>query len=173
MLDNQWANSLASVLIMITLIQYRQSLTPQFLFFATSMVHEETEFLFVTAGWLLWKNFLVVPHGPMLSISRLAEERLKVVLRSLFELILALTLAQALLNYFEGGYPWVYCLGLFGFAGARSIYFEHMDLPCFLFMILYLSQNLLVNSIDFVLYKSYLEHYNDEQFLKMFSFKVY
>jgi len=37
----------------------------------------------------------------------------------------------------------------------------------------YFSQNLIVNIIDFIVYKNYMGYYHDEMFLRMFSFKVW
>lgn len=41
------------------------------------------------------------------------------------------------------------------------------------FLVLYFGQNFVVNSIDFVIYKHMLGFYNDELFLRMFSYKLF
>ena len=97
-------------------------------------------------------------------------ERVKIVVRSAIELCIALLANQALVPDY---WPWVYCYSMFIFASIRTVYKDHLDLTASIFIIVYFTQNFIVNTIDFCVYKHMMGFYHDEQFLKMFSFKIW
>jgi hypothetical protein len=57
---------------------------------------------------------------------------------------------------------------------ARLRFQNHMNMTIFFFIGIYLSQNFLVNSLDYVLFRRHrddLGYYHDEDFLRSFSYK--
>ena len=57
------------------------------------------------------------------------------------------------MQQFTTAYSWVYCMSFFGLACIRAIYKEHFDTVGWFFVVIYVTQNLLVNSIDYFLYR--------------------
>lgn len=74
---------------------------------------------------------------------------------------------------FDSMFPFVYCYSVYALASLRSIYLEKVDMIALIFFVLYFSQNFIVNSIDFIVYKHMLGFYHDELFLRMFSYKLF
>lgn len=57
----------------------------------------------------------------------------------------------------------------------RLEFSHHMNLSMYFFIAIYLSQNLIVNLLDILMFKMYFKggYYHDEDFLKSFSYKIY
>ena len=56
---------------------------------------------------------------------------------------------------------------------ARLRCTDNLTVPIYFFIFLYLSQNFIVNSLDYLLFKNYRTYYHDDHFLLSFSYKVY
>jgi hypothetical protein len=158
-----------SIAILVIMIYYREIITPDFIHFITCIVDEEAHFICVTIYWMVWKCFLM-PEDANISQAAKVEQRFKTVARALIELIVSLILTYAT---YQSVFPMIYCLSVFILVSVRSIYFEKIDLTFTIFLVLYFSQNFIVNSIDFVVYKQMLGFYHDEMFVNMFSYKLF
>ena len=123
--------------------------------------------------WLLWKCFLTVDPNVInkYDAKRKVEDRIKLVARALIELTFCLILMGSTYEY--SFYPWLYCLSVFIFFSIRSVFQEHIDLTAFIFLMVYFSQNFIVNMIDWGVYKQYMGFYHDDLFLRMFSYKLF
>ena len=55
----------------------------------------------------------------------------------------------------------------------RIRYAETMTTPIFYFIFIYLSQNFIVNSLDYLLFRNLRIYYHDDHFLLSFSYKVF
>ena len=55
----------------------------------------------------------------------------------------------------------------------RIRYPETMTTPIFYFIFIYLSQNFIVNSLDYLLFRNLRTYYHDEHFLLSFSYKIF
>jgi hypothetical protein len=62
---------------------------------------------------------------------------------------------------------------VFTLVALRSVFSEYMDLTAMMFVLVYFSQNFIVNAIDFAFFKQYMGYYHDDLFLRMFSYKVF
>ena len=105
--------------------------------------------------------------------SKQFEDRAKVIIRAGLEMIVSLVAFQMIFEPFYTFWPWVWCLSVFTFAAIRSVFYEFIDLWTLFFIITYFSQNLFVNSVDFIYFKNFQGFYHDEHFHKMFSYKLY
>lgn len=133
--DNIWIDFILSIGILAGMINHRESITPDVLHFISSMVDDEVHFICIMAYWLLWKCFLTLDEIKNLTKAQIVEERIKIVVRALIELVLALILAQ---GSFESFWPWVYCLSVFAMTAMRSIYSEFIDLTATIFVVMYI-----------------------------------
>jgi hypothetical protein len=141
-------------------MQVREPLTPDVLHFVTCVVEEEAHFIWIMMFWLTYKCSLTLEdHNKLLTEGRLVEERLKVVVRGLIEMIVALVITK------QDMYAWVYCTSLYVLAAIRSIYLEKFDLFASIFLCSYMIQNLIVNLIDWVAFKGSLGFYQDNAFV--------
>ena len=133
---------------------------------------EEVHFLFVTCLWLFFRCWLEPDptYVKQVAPERITEERFKIVTRSALEMGISLLVMQGFLETYA---QWAYCFSLLGLIAVRTVYKDHLDLTGLIFVVVYFSQNFIVNTIDFVIYKNFLGYYHDEQFLKMFSYKVW
>lgn len=64
---------------------------------------------------------------------------------------------------------------MFILLSIRLRYEEHMNMSIYFFIVLYVSQNFLVNLIDLLVFKSGIKsgYYHDFDFLKSFSYKIF
>lgn len=87
------------------------------------------------------------------------------------EMLLSLSLCS---GSFETFWPYVYCSFAFAFVAVRSVFKEQLDLTCFIFLVIYFTQNTLVHIVDLTIHQNFFETQNDEQlFLRMFSYKLW
>lgn len=170
--ESQFFDSSMSVVLLCVLIWCREPLTPDIFHFVMCVDEEEVHFLFVSCLWLFFRCWLEPDPSYVKQVApeRIIEERVKIVTRSALEMGISLLVMQGFLETYA---QWAYCFGLFALIAVRTVYKDHLDLTGFIFVIVYFSQNFIVNMIDFVVYKNFLGYYHDEQFLKMFSYKVW
>ena len=112
-----------SITIMLALIEKREVITPDVLHFISSMVDDEVHFICIMIYWLTWKCFLLQDENKITKFNKhqIVEERVKIVVRGLLELTVALTLSQP---NFENFWPWIYCYGMYILMALRSIFSE-------------------------------------------------
>ena len=85
----------------------------------------------------------------------LIKEKVKVTARAAIELVLALSICRVAV------FDWLYCFLIFGLACLRNIFYEQFDLQAYIFICFYVVQNLIVNTVDFFLFRKALNYYND------------
>ena len=56
--SSQWFDSFESIAVLFILMTYREYIMPDFVHFISCVVDDEAHFLFVTALWLFFRNFL-------------------------------------------------------------------------------------------------------------------
>lgn len=170
--ESQFFDSSMSIIIFFLLIWYREPLTPDIFHFVMCMDEEEVHYLFITCLWLFYRCCLEPDpiQVKQLPQERVVEERFKIVARSALEMAITLLAQQTVSDSYS---QWAYCFSAFALMAVRTIYKDWLDLTAFIFVIVYFAQNFIVNSIDYVIYKHFYGYYHDEQFLKMFSFKVW
>jgi len=64
------------------------------------------------------------------------EERLKVVVRGLIEVLVALTIMH---NSLTDSYTTIYCIVIYILASVRSVYWEQFDILFFVFVLTYMT----------------------------------
>ena len=121
-----------SIGILSLLIQVREPLTPDFLHFITCVVEEEAHFLWIMMFWLMYKCSLELDSNLLLSDSQKVTERLKIVVRGLIEIVVALIITGEFKLY-----SWIYCMFIYTLAGIRSIYKEKFDIFATFFITCY------------------------------------
>lgn len=170
--ESQFFDSSVSIVIFSLLVWCREPLTPDIFHFVMCVDEEEVHYLFVSCLWLFYKCCLEPDPAfvNQLRHERIVEERFKIVARSALEMALALLALQTVSDTYS---QWAYCFSAFALMAIRTIYKDWLDLTAFIFVIVYFAQNFIVNMIDYIVYKNFLGYYHDEQFLKMFSFKIW
>ena len=103
---------------------------------------------------------------------KVTEERFKVVVRGAIEIVVALLITRSF-GWQSDNYSWLYCSSLYCLAALRSIYLEKFDLFASIFLCCYMLQNLIVNCIDWMVFKGTLGFYEDKAFWQMFSYKLF
>jgi hypothetical protein len=79
-------------------------------------------------------------------------------------MIISLVITRAL-GWQWDNYSWVYCSSLYCLAAVRSVYSEKFDLFASVFLSSYIIQNLIVNLIDWMVFKGTLGFYEDKAIL--------
>jgi hypothetical protein len=80
---------------------------------------------------------------------------------------------SVMLSAFESFWPWFYIYSVVAIVAFRSIFKEKIDLLVLCFIFTYFILNMIVNLVDFVIYQHALGFYEDQQFLKMFGYKLW
>mmetsp|Transcript_15737 Transcript_15737/g.26545 ORF Transcript_15737/g.26545 Transcript_15737/m.26545 type:complete len:262 (+) Transcript_15737:575-1360(+) len=161
---------LSSICVFSVLVVFREEVTPDLIHFLTCMVEEEAHFVWIMFLWLNFKCFLSFEKSSFVSEAKVVEERLKLSVRGLVEVVVALFLTSGTLT---DNYTPFYCLCVYALAVVRSVYKERFDLFWTTFVAAYAVQNLVVNLIDYVVFQKSLQIYDDMDFVEMFSFKLY
>mmetsp|Transcript_19188 Transcript_19188/g.29391 ORF Transcript_19188/g.29391 Transcript_19188/m.29391 type:complete len:361 (+) Transcript_19188:10-1092(+) len=171
-LDTPWFSFFMSIALFSFLIWMREELTPDFFHFVTCMVEEEGHFIWIMYLWLNYKCFLRMDStsSRFLSDAQRYEERLKIVVRGVIEIVISLLIMWWALS---DSYSLFYCLAIYAFAAVRSVYAEQLDLMIWVFCVTYMLQNMLVNLFDFIVFKKALGFYDEMDFQEMFSYKLF
>ena len=125
--------------------------------------------------WLTSQCFLTSdPQSTkMLSNSQVKQETMKICARAIFELLVVLLCLNVSTNHVESLWDYVYCFATVALLSVKAVWREQTKVFFRIFATVYLLLNIIVNSIDFIVYKQILGFYNDELFNRMFSFKVF
>lgn len=144
----------------------RESLTPDFLHFIMCLGDDACHTLWVFGLWFTFKTFYVKPRE-----STSIPEALRVTViyvQGILGLILASDLRLKTFIEFTA------CSAVLL---ARARYGKHLNLSLAFFMGIYLTQNFMVNCLDFMMFRKLhsdsLGYYHDQDFLKSFSYKTY
>lgn len=161
LLENPWLNSFASIATLVFLIHHRKDICPAFYHFMTCMVDEEVYFLNTMAMWMVFKCFLIPDEHSVAgkqvqtqTAEIIFQNRIKTVVLAYTEMLLSLSLCS---GSFETLWPYVYCSCAFGFVALRSVFKEQLDLTCFIFLVIYFTQNTLVHIVDLTIHQNFFE----------------
>lgn len=144
------------------LIKIRKEATPDFFSFMANLDYEEANFIWIMFLWIIFKCSLRLDDSSdsLMSSNVKIESRIKIAVRGLIELFVALSISHGL-KYFDDKYAWLYCLSLYGLTCLRSVYLELFDLVASVFVSCYILQNLIVNIIDWLLFNRGYGSYQD------------
>jgi hypothetical protein len=129
----------------------------------TCIVEEEGHFIWISFLWLNYKCFLSLPPSEVALLPRpkQIEARVKVVSRGLLEVVIALLLTS---HHLTDSYSLFFCLAIYSLAALRSIYIEAFDLPFLVFLVAYSLQNVIVNLVDFFMFRQSTSVVFDQDF---------
>lgn len=138
-----------SIALLCLLLWLRKELTPALLSFMTAFdsdgEEEECHFLFVMFLWLTARCFLL-PENPESN-----RDELKELFLGYLELTLALVFVT--LNYlWKNQYCWLVCYFIYAVVVAINRFAKHLKLTTVIFVIVYASQNFLVNVLDYFVF---------------------
>ena len=153
-----------SLMMLGYLLRMRDWLTPDFFHFVMCVGEDACHAIWTFVLWLSFKGFYM--RAPA---QQHTPENTYIIV-TLVEGILGLTIAGELRT--------LNCLIFFGLSSIlilRLKYPQHLTATLFFFIAIYLSQNFVVNSLDWVIFKrkAAVGYYHDEEFLRSFSYKVY
>ena len=100
------------------------------------------------------------------------QERVKIAVRGAIELLIAMTIIQVKDPFDDAG-PWLYVFGVYILVSLRAIFSENFDLMTMIFIAAYSMINLLVNTIDYAIFKTQSGYLEDYIFHQMFSYKLF
>ena len=67
----------------------------------------------------------------------------------------------------------VFIFVLYAFACLRALFSSKVDLMIVIFIVAYFIQNFVVNTIDFIAFNKFIGFYDDTEFHKMVSYKIF
>ena len=82
-------------------------------------------------------------------------------MKGFIEIFVALTVMNSFLT---DSYTLFYCFFIYGLTSVRSIYKERFDIMASIFFLAYTMQNMIVNLVDFLIFRKALGFYNDLEF---------
>ena len=126
-----------SIGLLLFLITYRDSMTPDLFHFTTCLQEEEAHFLWVMFLWMCHKCFLSLEEAQVTMISseeKLRNEKLKVIVKGAIELFIAMVVTTP---EFESMAPWFYLPVLYAVAALRTLYDGILDLTLIMFILCY------------------------------------
>ena len=115
---------------------------------------------------MTYKCWLNLDEG--VKANNIKEERLKVVVKGFLEVAIACVLC-----FSEMKFGFHMLLLIYAIVSIRSIYKEHVDLLALIFFMAYLSQNFIVNIIDYIIFRKAMGYYEDFVFAGSFSYKLF
>ena len=62
---------------------------------------------------------------------------------------------------------------MYSIASLRAIFVEQLNILLVIYLLSYFLLNLMVNLIDFAIFKQYMTYYQDPYMSKMFSYKLW
>ena len=157
--------SVIAVGVMVYLITWKEALTPDFLHFVMCLGDDACHTIWTFGLWLTFKTFYIkqkdssTPESLRLTIIYL-QGLMGIALAGdlRFKTFLIFTTASALLI-------------------LRARHSKHMNMTLAFFVGIYLSQNFLVNCLDFLMFRKLHSdahgYYHDEDFLRSFAYKSY
>lgn len=152
-----------SIAVLFYLLRVKEDLTPDFLHFVFSLGEDATHKIWIFSLWLAYKCFLNVGATDLALPENL---RLALIyMQGFLGLLLAEQASLKTLAIFTA---------LFLILTLRLRFPSVLNMPLVFFVGIYLSQNFLVNSLDYMLYRRHrddLGYYHDSDFLKSFSYK--
>ncbi|CDW75090.1 UNKNOWN [Stylonychia lemnae] len=151
-----------SVGLLVHLMLYKEEFTPDFFHFMVNLNEDYCHYIWILTMWLAFKSFLVQDKQNLTIQGR----AISVLIQGVFGLTISSELNLLSLSILTV---------LMGVAYVRVVYQNHMNLMIAFFIFLYLTQNFVVNLIDLLVFKAYLNsgYYHDDDFLKSFSYKVF
>jgi hypothetical protein len=161
-----------SIAILSILIRFRDSITPDIFHFLTCVEEEEVHYCFIMIMWMTYKCFLTVDpsEASLLVGDKLFMKRVKIVVRALIELGLSLLLMK---GQIESLWIAFFCYSIFVMTCIRAVFYETLDLLAIFFVVTYFIQNFIVNMVDWIIFRKALGYYTDQEFNKMFSYKLF
>jgi hypothetical protein len=152
--------------LMIYLVKMKEEVTPDFLHFVVCLGDDACHTIWIMVLWLASKCFYQVDQNDQ-SLSEKAHFML-IFIQGILGLVAA---GDLRLKTFL-----IFC-GLSLVMILRSKLYDHLNMTLWFFLCIYLSQNFLVNCLDFILFRKLhsdsLGYYHDDDFLKSFSYKCY
>jgi hypothetical protein len=160
---------------------YREEITPDFWHFITCLTEEEGHYICCFIYWMIYKCFLLDAYT-IESSGAACNQRIKAagrnaVLECILALIYSLEQSEARVKIAGSGLILIYALYVIGvnlaFLRYKYSYFTNPILV--FFTVYYLTCNFLVNLVDFVWNKTYLdiEFHMDDEINTSFSYRVY
>lgn len=149
-LKSPFFESTKNIFVLWFLLVFRDALTPEFIHFITCQVDDEAHCFYIMFMWLFSKGWLEPDHQTThgMSEEKQLEQRLKIIARSLIELIVSLFIAKHTLETWSI----MYCSIVFVFFVARSFFSDLLTLPAIYFFIAYSVINFIVNAVDWVVF---------------------
>lgn len=153
---------LASVFVLSSSLLWKEEFTPDFFHFVTLLHEDYVHLIWVFILWSTYKSWFTVDDASGYSFKAY-------IFFSFLEMVLGFLIASELS---------IRNLVLYSIFIAilvlRSMQPKITNTFLLIFIFLYLTQNCIVNAIDFMVFKKPdAGYYHDDQFLKSFSFKVY
>jgi hypothetical protein len=164
-------DALLSLALLVYLLCWRDSLTPDFFHYVMCLSEDACHSIWTFLLWLTYKCYFIKPpqsaHIPdnFYLILTLAEGFFGLLLAGLVDPTTAAYFNMTTLTIFA-------CLSVTLI--ARKFWSEHLTIALYFFLGIYLTQNFVVNSLDWLLFKRGTPgYYHDDEFLRSFSYKLY
>lgn len=144
------------------LMWLKEYVTPDFFHFVMCLGEDATHSIWIIFLWLTFKCYLSKPTSHQHVPDNLYQ---------------VLTFLEGLVGLLLAGELRISTLFIFTSATAllmlRLRNPESMNTPIFYFIFIYLSQNFIANSLDYLLFRNLRTYYHDDHFLLSFSYKVF
>lgn len=161
-----------SLALIVYLLCWRDNLTPDFFHFVMCLSEDACHSIWTFFLWLTYKCYFMKPpqeaHIPdnLYLILTLSEGLLGLLLAGLVDPTTAAYFNPTTITI-------LVCLSIALI--ARKRWPEHLTTSMFFFLGIYLTQNFVVNCLDWLLFKrgTTTGYYHDDEFLRSFSYKLY